>query len=392
MNLGLLFPAGLIALAALLVPLLLHLQRRPEARQTDFAALRWLSERVRPRQRLQLDEWLLLVLRLLLVACLALLFAQPVWTARGDGKPWVLVSTQIAPAQLRALQAAGTASLSSYPPGGQWHWLAPGFPAFDTPMPTDTQASASLLREADALLPPQAGLIVLVPEVLDGWDGERARLAREVDWRIVPGAAANSTSQPAPIKPGLLAIRYAPDRLGALRYVRAAALANGHALDIGAAGQPIPANAQALVWLGAGVVPAAVREWAANGGILLLDAQASLDSVDTGQVIWRDDAGAALMRASPWGRGRVLQWQRALEPAQLPALLDASFATRFETWLQPPAATPARASAQALRPLTGARNYPRAPSPLDQALAWLALLLFAGERWLATRPARGAKA
>lgn len=34
MNLSLLFPAGLIALAALLVPLLLHLQRRPEARPT----------------------------------------------------------------------------------------------------------------------------------------------------------------------------------------------------------------------------------------------------------------------------------------------------------------------------------------------------------------------
>lgn len=392
MNLSLLYPTGLIALAALLVPLLLHLQRRPEARQTDFAALRWLSEKLRPRQRLQLDEWLLLLLRLLLVACLALLFAQPVWTARGDGKPWVLVSTQLEPTQLRSLQSAGTASLSSYPPDAQWHWLAPGFPAFNTPKPSGLQPSASLLREADAQLPPQAGLIVLVPEVIDGWDGERARLARAVDWRIVPGAAAASTRQPVPIKPGLLAIRYAPDRLGALRYVRAAALANGHALDVGDAAKPIPANAQALVWLGAGTLPAAAREWTANGGILLLDAKASMASADLGQVIWRDEAGAALMRAWPWGRGRVLKWQRALEPAQLPALLDASFATRFETWLQPPAAAPARASTQALRPLTGARNYPRAPSPLDQVLAWLGLLLFAAERWLATRPTRGANA
>lgn len=81
MNLAFLAPAALAALAALLVPLLIHLQRRPEQRVVEFAALRWLSERVRPRQRLRLTEWLLLLLRLLLVAALALWLAQPVWLA-----------------------------------------------------------------------------------------------------------------------------------------------------------------------------------------------------------------------------------------------------------------------------------------------------------------------
>ena len=78
-NLAFLAPAALAALAALLVPLLIHLQRRPEQRVVEFAALRWLSERVRPRQRLRLTELLLLLLRLLLVAALALWLAQPVW-------------------------------------------------------------------------------------------------------------------------------------------------------------------------------------------------------------------------------------------------------------------------------------------------------------------------
>ncbi len=392
MNLGLLFPAGLIALAALLLPILLHLQRRSQAKLTEFAALRWLRERLRPRQRLQVEEWWLLLLRLLLVACVALLFAQPVWTARGDGKPWVLVSTQIDAAQLQAMKSAGTASLSSYPPDAQWHWLAPGFPDFDSAMPAGPQASASLLREADAQLPPNAGLIVLLPEVSDGWDAERPRLARAVQWRVVPGAPAALASAGTPVQPGLVAIRFAPSRAPSLRYVRAAAAANGHATDVGDAAKPVPENAQAIVWLSPDPPPKALADWTAKGGTLLLDAQAKFEALRNAQVLWRDEKGDTLMRTSAFGRGRVLQWQRELVPGQVPALLDADFALRFESWLQPVPAPPTRALAQALQPLQGARSYSRAPSPLDPVLAWLALALFALERWLATRAARGAGA
>src|SRR5690606_7866263 len=60
MNLVLLLPAGLVALGALLVPVLIHLVRRMELRRTDFAALRWLGERARPRRRVRVERpWLL---------------------------------------------------------------------------------------------------------------------------------------------------------------------------------------------------------------------------------------------------------------------------------------------------------------------------------------------
>ena len=42
MNLVFLLPAAFAALAALFIPLLIHLARRSEQRPTDFAALRWL--------------------------------------------------------------------------------------------------------------------------------------------------------------------------------------------------------------------------------------------------------------------------------------------------------------------------------------------------------------
>jgi len=50
LTLTLLAPLGLAALVALGVPILIHLVRRIELRTTEFAALRWISDRVRPRR------------------------------------------------------------------------------------------------------------------------------------------------------------------------------------------------------------------------------------------------------------------------------------------------------------------------------------------------------
>ena len=88
----LLAPLGLAALAALVVPLLVHLRRRTEEVPLDFAALRWLDPRPRPRRRLRFDEWLLLALRLLLVALLALLLAlctAQLAMMQGDRFGWI---------------------------------------------------------------------------------------------------------------------------------------------------------------------------------------------------------------------------------------------------------------------------------------------------------------
>ncbi|MCE4302280.1 BatA domain-containing protein, partial [Xanthomonas hortorum pv. vitians] len=116
MNLLLLFPAGLAALAALLLPLLIHLARRSEHRPTDFAALRWLRALPRPRHRVRFDEWPLLLVRLLLLAALALLLAEPALRDHQDTRPRVAVSPGVDVAAARALSHAANA---------QWVWLAP---------------------------------------------------------------------------------------------------------------------------------------------------------------------------------------------------------------------------------------------------------------------------
>ena len=49
MSFTLLFPLGLAALVAWALPLLLHLVRREKQQPTEFAALRWLAVRAKPR-------------------------------------------------------------------------------------------------------------------------------------------------------------------------------------------------------------------------------------------------------------------------------------------------------------------------------------------------------
>ncbi|HEY0862412.1 MAG TPA: BatA domain-containing protein, partial [Pseudoxanthomonas sp.] len=118
MSLALLLPAGLAALAALLLPLLLHLARRHEQTPTDFAALRWLRQKPKPRHRIRFDEWPLLLLRLLLLALLALWLARPVLSGWDDARPWVVAVPGVDAGVVRAQTADARARL---------HWLAPDF-------------------------------------------------------------------------------------------------------------------------------------------------------------------------------------------------------------------------------------------------------------------------
>src|SRR5690606_13386264 len=142
MSLLWLFPAGLFALAALLLPLLIHLARRDQQQLIDFAALRWLSAKPRPRRRIRFDEWPLLLVRLLLLTLLAMLLARPALNGVIDATPRVAVLPGLDLAKARAAVDA---------PQADWLWLAADFPRIDgdTAAPSINQPIASLLRELD---------------------------------------------------------------------------------------------------------------------------------------------------------------------------------------------------------------------------------------------------
>ncbi len=71
-------PAMLAGLAALAVPVIVHLLNRRRFRRVPWAAMRFLRASVeRNRRRMEMEDWILLALRLLIVALLALALARP---------------------------------------------------------------------------------------------------------------------------------------------------------------------------------------------------------------------------------------------------------------------------------------------------------------------------
>ncbi|HEX7915484.1 BatA domain-containing protein [Rudaea sp.] len=382
MSIALLAPLGLAALAALVVPLVIHLVRRLELKTTEFAALRWISERTRPQRRLRFERPWLLLLRLALLTVLALLLARPVWQGEAiSTRPWVVVAPGVALADARA--AAGAVD-------AEWHWLAPRFPHADETVAVTDIPIASLLRELDAQLPANAALTVVVPEQLAGLDGERPRLSRAVDWRIVPGRMVETA--PPSTDRIRVAVRYASDAEASLRYLRAAVAAwnqgepGRYELDERPADAPIDAATNWLVWL-APSAPELTR-WLDHGGVALVSSAAAAD----GEPLWRDAAGRMLAKVAIRGNGRVIALPGALTPAELPLLLDADFPDRLRAAFGGESLAPTRATAAAMHPrveaamATGAARSPASAHPLD---AWLALLiaaLFLCERFIATRP------
>lgn len=365
--LALMLPIGLAALAALALPALIHLARRSEEQLTDFAALRWLSQKPKPRQRLRFDEWPLLLLRLLLLALLALWLARPVLRDEADATPWVVVAPGLD---------------AEVPPDAEVRWLAPGFPPTDTPTPASAPI-ASLLRQLDAELPADAPLTVVVPERLSGLDGARIQLSRRIDWQVRSGAMP-APKAGAPAVPAL-AVRYAPDQAAGVRYLRAAATAwrqPGRALAFEAApiGTALPSRDRVLVWLAAGALPTNVQAWVKQGGTALVAASTAIDAPDS--------AKGAMVEEWPLGRGRLLRFNQPLAAATMPQLLEPSFPHELRELLAAAPPQPSTARAIDVAPIAGGRGYPQ---PARELQPWLALLigtLFLAERWMATRRTR----
>jgi len=357
--------------------------RRIELRTTEFAALRWISERIRPRRRLRFERPWLLLLRLLLLTLVALLLARPITNEPSIAKPaWVVVAPG---SDLGAARAAVSID------DADWHWLAPGFPAIESPAPSTPVPIASLLREVDADLPADAKLAVVVPDELAGLDGERPILSHAIDWHVVPGRMPAGAAMQPP-KAIELAVRYAPSAEPMLKYLRAAATAleargtTRFTLDAQPQDVALAGPTRALIWLGA-ELPPAVEKWIEAGGTALVDNQPRASGVP----IWRDADGDVLARAQPLGRGRLVTLTAAFSPQTFPALLDADFPQHLSDLLQGEGIAPARAPASAMRPeqtasATTSPTVRPSAKPLDPWLALLIASLILIERVVATRP------
>lgn len=380
MSPALLAPLALFALLALAIPVVIHIARRTENRSIDFAALRWLEARPDPRRSVTVDERWLLALRLLLLTLIAVWLAQPALWNAADNRPVVAVAPGVDAATIASLTDGEERVL----------WLAPGFPAIGGPSPATGQNVTSLIRQLDAELSPGTPVAILVPETLSGVDAERPRLSRRVDWRV--GREATTNAPPTPSPSLALAVRYSPETEDTVRYFRAAATAWTTAevrpdFDAATIDRPVGRDVRALVWLGSGPVPDGIVAWVRGGGTILTALDATLPVEGETTPVWRDDAGAPLALGGALGRGRVIRLTRPLEPSSIPALVEPSFPDALMAMLRPVPA-PGRVAASAHAPITGATSYDQPPLDLRPWLALLIAMIFAAERWTATRRQR----
>ncbi|MFZ4688137.1 MAG: BatA domain-containing protein [Polymorphobacter sp.] len=372
---ALLLPAALAALTALLLPLLVHLARRSEERPTDFAALRWLREKPRPKSRLRFDEWLLLAARLLIIALLAVWLARPVLTDSADLTPVVAVLPGVTAAAL---------------PGTRQIWLAPGFPDADTPPPPEAASVFSLVRQLDSELAPGVPLRIIVPAVVQIVDAQRPVLSRAVTWQVVDGTQTGTN--PLPNVMQRLQLRTAPGPDHGLRYIRAALTAltppgQPPRFTTAADTAPLPDRRFAVVRLAPGPLPARLRDWITAGGTALVGHDTAVEP-GPGNIMWRDAVGAPVVEGRHLGAGRLLRFTRPLTPAAFPDLLEPGFPRALAAVFIGPPPPPNSVAARDVAPTTGAPPWPQPARDLQPWLALAIAALFLAERWLATRRAR----
>ena len=110
MNLGLIQNGMLFGLLALAIPLIIHLLFRQKPRDVQIGSVRFLREVMeKHRNRRKVMRWLLMSLRMLGLALLALLFARPFMTERDTGtKGQKLVAILIDRSASMQLRADGT--------------------------------------------------------------------------------------------------------------------------------------------------------------------------------------------------------------------------------------------------------------------------------------------
>jgi hypothetical protein len=423
-------PAALWGLAALAVPIALHLWSRRAGRPVRVGSIALFAGAPPPvARRLRLADPWLLALRCAVLATLVGALAGPVWHtgARADGTTWVLVAPEV------LADSSSAARLDSLIDGhAERRLLAGGLPPLT---PSDRAAATSvrirptdpwsLLREAAFLAPPGTRFVVVAPAALPAPAGDRPVLRNPVTWiPLGPAPAAPRAAMPPAAR--LVRVYSDAERREDARYVAAALEAAAAATGIPAvvssreaAAPPhdVAEHADWIVWLAARPPPGELQREVRGGATLLVDAGGAAPVERAGELrtitahaggpvptvwrraglsnatgprapLWTDDRGTALLTAERLGAGVVLRFDSRFHPAWsdlvlLPAFPQAVAALWAEPGPEPP---PRRLTATQILPDRASGSGPRPAGPTRDLyhLFWLAaVVLFFWERRLA---------
>ena len=175
-------PSYLWALLGLLVPLAIHLWSKKEAKTIKIGSIQLLDEsNSRQSSSIQLNEWLLLLLRMLMVALIVLLMAGPQWRTKGDRKQ----VTYLVEASL-ANDASISQILDSLQENSPVFLLANGFPDWeadgDYQMHKEQPNYWQLVQKMDSLR--SDSIVVFTKALQKGFRSMRPNTQKKIHWVV----------------------------------------------------------------------------------------------------------------------------------------------------------------------------------------------------------------
>ena len=186
-----LHPTWLGASALITIPILLHLLSRKTAHRVKIGSVRFLeSTTTKKAQRIRVQDWPLLLLRILLLLLLTTVLSQPYWqnsTSSPSKNGIVLWHPEISQQDLTPNAKLVVDSLSEN--GWEMHQLSIDFPPLSdlSKKPLATNISQwSLIKEANLKFNDDLPFFIVTYPRLREYNGPRPALARDIRFYLVP--------------------------------------------------------------------------------------------------------------------------------------------------------------------------------------------------------------
>ncbi|MBO6830871.1 MAG: BatA domain-containing protein, partial [Muricauda sp.] len=169
----------------LLVPLAIHLWSKKEAKTVKIGSVQLLDEsNSRQSSSIQLNEWLLLLLRMLILALIVLLMAGPQWRTKGNQQQ---VTYLVEPSL--ANEPTLTPILDSLQEDASVRLFTSGFPEWD--LDTDYQAEQEtpnywqLAQRLDSLQ--SDSMVIFTKALVKGIKSKRPNTQKKIHWVVTEG-------------------------------------------------------------------------------------------------------------------------------------------------------------------------------------------------------------
>ncbi|WP_342333255.1 BatA domain-containing protein [Pedobacter sp. FW305-3-2-15-E-R2A2] len=194
---SLLYPIGLFALAGLVIPLIIHLWNVKQGKTLKIGSISLLGEAAPLSSRsYRIADWLLLLLRLLLIILLAFLLAEPYrWknAEKGDQKGWLLMEKNTFPLVYRTQKKSIDSLLKA---GYELRRFEIGFSKInlndtlikDSLNNTETVGYFSLLRQLNERLPAGFPVTLYADQQLNKLTGAFPEVGFNLQWKGIEKA------------------------------------------------------------------------------------------------------------------------------------------------------------------------------------------------------------